>query len=58
MKRLHEQRGQTVVMLVFFLLVIVLVVGAVLDLGAWFRSDRATLGLGKNSDRQTRAPSA
>lgn len=42
MKRLHEERGQTVVMLVFFLLVIVLIMGAVLDLGAWFRTDRAT----------------
>ena len=40
MRRVHDEAGQTVVMLVLFLFVIVGMVGAVLDVGAWFRADR------------------
>lgn len=42
MTRARGQAGQTVVMLVLFLFVIVGLVGAVLDVGAWFRADRET----------------
>ncbi len=40
MKRLRREEGQTVVTLVLFLFVIVGMLGAVLDVGAWFRADR------------------
>ena len=40
MRHLRQETGQTVVTLVLFLFVIVGAVGAVLDVGAWFRADR------------------
>jgi Flp pilus assembly protein TadG len=40
MRRIRDEGGQTVVMLVLFLFVIIGMVGAVLDVGAWFRADR------------------
>jgi Flp pilus assembly protein TadG len=40
MRRVREETGQTVVTLVLFLFVMVALVGAVLDVGAWFREDR------------------
>jgi Flp pilus assembly protein TadG len=42
MRRIRDENGQTVVILVLFLFVIVGLVGAVLDVGAWFRADRET----------------
>lgn len=42
MRQLRAETGQAVVVLVLFLVVIVGLVGAVLDLGAWFRADRST----------------
>lgn len=42
MRRLRNESGQSVVLLVLFLFVAIGLVGAVLDVGAWFRSDRQT----------------
>ena len=40
MRRYRSESGQTVVVLVFFLFVMILLAGAVMDVGAWFRADR------------------
>ena len=40
MRHFRSESGQTVVILVFFLFVMILLAGAVMDVGAWFRADR------------------
>jgi Flp pilus assembly protein TadG len=39
-RRVRSESGQTVVVLVLFLFVMIALVGGVLDVGAWFRADR------------------
>lgn len=40
MRHLRDERGQSVVLLVLFLFVLIGMVGAVIDVGSWFRADR------------------
>jgi hypothetical protein len=40
MRRFKDDRGQATVMMMLFLVVLVLMTSAVLDVGAWFRADR------------------
>jgi Putative Flp pilus-assembly TadE/G-like len=42
MSRVRSESGQTITILVFFLFVMILMAGAVMDVGAWFRADRQT----------------